>query len=275
MILYYAVGGGLGHLARASAVIHTLEIPKNEIFVLTASPFAKIYFEDLPILQLPAYLQKEAQFYEIWLHQQIKKYQFSEIWVDSFPAGILGELRYLAHSEVKWVYLARLLDWEAYRHLLYYIPDYQKVFLLEKLEEAHQNFVDSMPCTKEKLLLRYPMPDFKQQLFTEKDWLIVHSEPQEEIEELLAYAQDQAQMEKKDADFHIISPLPSFDTTIYCQFHQIYPAYPYFEQAGKIFTAAGFNSMQQSIYCIEKHHYLPFRRRFDNQFFRASQRKFM
>jgi hypothetical protein len=53
----------------------------------------------------------------------------------------------------------------------------------------------------------------------------------------------------------------------------LFPVYPYFRQAGRIFTACGFNSMKQTKEFSYKHHFLPFRRRFDNQFLRAKLRK--
>jgi len=39
VIVYYAIGGGLGHLVRARAVLHTLGVA--DAVLVTASPFAK------------------------------------------------------------------------------------------------------------------------------------------------------------------------------------------------------------------------------------------
>ena len=55
-------------------------------------------------------------------------------------------------------------------------------------------------------------------------------------------------------------------------FHfDIYPASVLFEQADKIFTACGFNAMQQTKDFRNKHHFIPFERRYDDQFERAKR----
>lgn len=273
MILYYAVGGGLGHLTRASAIIHYLQIPKTKVQILTASPFASLYFSDLPILTLPKHLQNNPEFYEIWLQQQCRKYNFSEIWIDSFPCGILGELHCLQKFDLQATYFARILDWNNYKGLVKHQAKFQKIWLLESLEEEHQDFIESLGTDVESFTFSYPEIEIKSSLFDENDWLIVHSEPAEEVAELLAYAYEQAEMERQNPRFCVISPVKELDTIIPYTHFDLYPAYPYFSQAGRIFTACGFNSMQQTKCFAQKHHFLPFRRRFDNQFLRAKSRR--
>ncbi|GAB4123256.1 MAG: hypothetical protein OHK0045_13090 [Raineya sp.] len=270
MLLYYAVGGGLGHLTRAAAIIDYLKISAKDMLLLTASPFAQIYFPDLQILSLPKHLQNNPDFYEIWLQQQCRKYNFTEIWIDSFPCGILGELHCLQEFDLRATYLARILDWKNYKGLMKHSPNFQRVWQLEGLEEEHQRFVDTLSCPSEAFVFDYPKKVAKKQLFDANDWLIVHSEPAHEVEELLAYAYEQAKMEKLTPRFCVISPIKKLDTIIDYTHFNLYPAYPYFYQAGRIFTACGFNSMKQAEEFSHKHQFLPFRRRFDNQFLRAS-----
>lgn len=271
MILYYAVGGGMGHLTRASAILHTLQVPLEQVKILTASPFATLYFKDLPVLSLPAYLNNDPELYMIWLKQQCKKYNFTEIWVDSFPSGILGELYCLQDFPLKWTYFARLLHWEHYKGLIKYIPDFQKIVQLETLESEHQAFLNTWGLTPETIDLQYPVPqnDIIPYHFTSDDWLIVHSEPAQEVEELLAYAHDQATLEGVNPNFCVCSPIQKLNTTLSHQIFDLFPSHLYFGQVGRIFTACGFNSMMQTLPFRNKHHFLPFPRRFDNQFFRA------
>jgi hypothetical protein len=274
VILYYAVGGGMGHLARASAVLNTLQIPKEAVKVLTASPFASLYFQDLPILALPAHLSNNPEFYEIWLKQQCRKYNFTEVWVDSFPCGILGELGCLLDLPLKWTYLARILHWGNYQGLVKFSPPFQRIIQLEPLELLHQEFINTLQVPTENIILKYPeFQSYIENVFSKKDWLIVHSEPQTEVEELLAYAQDQADLENLKPQLCLISPIKKTGLDIHFKHFDLYPSYPYFEQAGRIFTACGFNSMTQTLPFREKHHYLPFLRRFDNQFLRVTQHK--
>ena len=269
MLLYYAVGGGLGHLTRAAAIIDYLQIPKKDVLILTASPFAQIYFPDFPILSLPNHLQNNPDFYEIWLQQQCRKFCFTEIWIDSFPCGILGELHCLQKFDLKATYLARILDWKNYAGLMKHKPTFEKIWLLEDLEKEHLEFIGSLSCKLENFTFHYPEKMPKEKIFDRNDWLIVHSEPAHEIEELLAYAYEQAEMEKLKPRFCLISPIKELDTVIAYTHFNLYPAYPYFAQAGRIFTACGFNSMKQAKHFTDKHYFLPFRRRFDNQFLRA------
>lgn len=273
MVLYYALGGGLGHLTRAAAILNYLQVPQKEVLILTASPFAQTFCPHLPILALPHYLQNNPDFYQIWLQQQCKKYQFTEIWIDSFPCGILGELHCLQRFHLKATYFARILHWENYSGLMKYIPDFQKIWYLETLEKEHQDFLNTLPCPSEYLRFDYPQKAPQKLFFDENDWLIIHTEPAQEVAELLAYAYEQAQMEKAKPRFCVISPIKQLDTIIPYTPVDLYPSYPYFEQAGRIFTACGFNSMKQTEKFRQKHHFLPFRRRFDNQFLRASLRK--
>ena len=54
MILYYALGGGLGHLVRARAVLYTLGVAERAVLV-TASPFAADarVVGGLPVVRVP------------------------------------------------------------------------------------------------------------------------------------------------------------------------------------------------------------------------------
>lgn len=99
MILYYAVGGGMGDLARAKAILEHFKLLQDSVKVLTASPFAQNYFSDLPTLLLPSHLAQNLEFYQIWLEQQFRKYHFEQVWVDSFPCGVLGELQAFAEKK--------------------------------------------------------------------------------------------------------------------------------------------------------------------------------
>ncbi|MDW8296232.1 MAG: hypothetical protein RMJ97_05035 [Raineya sp.] len=273
MILYYAVGGGMGHLTRAKALLEHFQVPASAVKVLTASPFAQNYFPDLPILALPLHLAQNPEFYQVWLSQQFRKFQFTEIWVDSFPCGILGELLAWQEKTLRWIYLARILNWNNYKGICKIPLPFEKVFLLEDLETEHQTFLEKNYLQKiEKLHFDYKTQAVEP-LFSENDWLIVHSEPESEVCELLAYAYEQAQMENKKPRFCVISPMQKLDTSIAYEAFTLREAHHYFSQAGKIFTACGFNVMKQMANFRYKHHFLPFPRRFDNQFLRAKQAK--
>jgi predicted glycosyltransferase len=51
----------------------------------------------------------------------------------------------------------------------------------------------------------------------------------------------------------------------------VYPAWPLFERAERIVTAAGFNVMRQTEPFRAKHRFVPFPRALDDQYTRASR----
>ena len=81
------------------------------------------------------------------------------------------------------------------------------------------------------------------------------------------------EIERAEINLLLASPqklnlkLPCFYQT------NIYPASTLFESAERIFTACGFNAMKQTELFREKHFFIPFERRYDDQFKRAARIK--
>jgi hypothetical protein len=102
-------------------------------------------------------------------------------------------------------------------------------------------------------------------------WLIVHSGPEDEVLELIGYAQALRELHPID---HILVatrcnvPLPAGFTRI-----DAYPATHLFADAAKIISAAGFNVMLDTEPWRAKHHPMPFARAYDDQFRRAARRR--
>ena len=70
MILYYALGGGLGHLARARKVIAALGL--RDVAVLTASRFASDprVTGGLPLVSVPPSLGRNRPRFVSWLSRR-------------------------------------------------------------------------------------------------------------------------------------------------------------------------------------------------------------
>jgi hypothetical protein len=94
-------------------------------------------------------------------------------------------------------------------------------------------------------------------------WLIVHSGPPHEVEELIAYTRELTTMPVLVATPCDVA-MPDGFTRI-----DAFPAHPLFPFAERIVSAAGFNVMLETEPWREKHIVLPFPRRFDDQFARA------
>lgn len=286
MKLYYAVGGGLGHLARAAAFLFSQSIPIKDVILLTASQFKA--FGGLPkalkVIVIPSKLSQDLEAYQVFLAETIEQYAVEEIYLDAFPLGILGEWNsFLDCPNLKFYYIARLLNWERYSPLLQdKNPRFEQVFCIEKLTIAHQKFIDAHSDDVLGISLQYPdsvlslkSADILETLRLEQKpiWLIIHSEPLEELEELLEYAFAAAKLEKLKVNFLIISQVRLKYMLDNLYYLEATPNTVIFETADRIFTACGFNLMQQTKPCQHKHKFLPFPRRYDLQFERAQQRR--
>jgi hypothetical protein len=274
MNLYYANGGGLGHLTRAKAFLHQLGIGK-EIAILTSSKSAKDkrIVGDLKIIAISENFAQNKEDYRDFLQKVFIENQIKKIFLDSFPAGILGEFADFNFGETEVFYIARLLRWKNYSQFLTNkTPHFKKTFVLENLENEHQKFIENYSEKIENIELIYPnfeTQDEKiaQKIIREKTpfWLIVHAGNDAETLELLNYAKEMRELEKAKVDLILITP----NENSYKNSFDIYPAARLFPFAERIFTACGFNVFQQAKNFRHKHFFLPFERRFDDQFQRA------
>ena len=278
MILYYAVGGGLGHLSRATAVIHTLGLEVQEVLILTSvkSAIEIPFFQEYRIEVLPAHFQQAREAYETWLRDCLQKYAIAEIFIDAFPGGLIGEWHFLAEPsfrELRLVYVARLLQWEKYLPFVSKELFFRETLLLEPLEEAHYQYIELQSFLVRAPQLQYPeAKSVKLPRLPAEAWLIVHSGPPHEVQALCHLAQETARLEDLKPSFVLISLEKNSKISDKVQYLPFYPAHLLFAQAARIFTACGFNAMYQTRPFAAKHHFLPFERHYDDQFLRAQQR---
>lgn len=279
MILYYALGGGLGHLTRARAVLHTLGI--REAVLLTASPFASDarVAGTFRTIQVPGTLDRDVLALRSYLMDIVLQLSPTEIFLDAFPGGLLGELRGVSFpSGVRVHHVARLLQWSAYqRHAKGPWPELHTTFVVEPLAPEHQADVVSASRHVQTLALVDPLcfgdPCTLGALSSSSTWLIVHAGSPLETAELCAYASELAYQEGVRPRLMLVSPdarviLPPGVTHLNC-----YPASPLFPVADRIVSACGFNIMRQTVTFADRHHFMPFSRRFDDQFLRAARRR--
>lgn len=271
-MVYYAIGGGLGHLVRAQAFLRTIGHADTAI-VLTASDFARDarVGAGVEMLIAPKSLEHDAAALRRWLMRELERIGADCLCVDAFPAGILGELCDLPAGLVPdfW-HVARLLRWEEYAQVMRgAVPRYEHVWRVEELTEPHQRFLDrhcdrcadielvDAPCVAAEVDVCEPF------------WLIVHSGPHAEVSELVAYADEIRSMEGVAVPLWLASLEPPVHLPPGTRMLDAYPAAAYFPHAQRIFSAAGFNVMRQTAPYRDKHAVLPMPRRFDDQFERA------
>lgn len=285
MILYYAMGGGLGHLTRARAVLHTLGI-ERDVVILTASHFAsdKRVIGNLRVIYPPLSLARDLAAFRLWFQHQLDHLEPEEIYLDTFPAGILGELCDFPPLEgIPIHYLARLLKWDEYSKLLQGDPPcFASTYLLEPLAEEHQAFIQQRSAQYSSLTLFDPPCELDQREqeitreFCCEDrplWLVVHSGSNEEISELVTYAEEMRCIEEIDAHIILIAPEATYELLANVRHIDLYPASSLFSIADRIISACGYNVMRQLASYRERHQFMPFVRRFDDQFTRASRER--
>ncbi|MEA2490445.1 MAG: hypothetical protein QOH21_2237 [Acidobacteriota bacterium] len=266
MILYYALGGGLGHLTRGRRVLEALGLTHDAAF-LTASPYARDprVTGGIPVIPVPPHLEHTPTAHHRWLRDVVRR--ADRLLVDTFPAGIQGELHGL---DVEMDFVARILRWDEYRRAVPgQLPTFERIWLAEQLSPEQEPFVRQHG----RHVAPLDLPVTAGEADPDDHWLIVHSGPADEVRELVAYtAELRALATTKPSRILVASPcsipLPQGFAPI-----DAYPATHLFPSAAKIITAAGYNVMLETTPWRHKHEIVPFARRFDDQYLRASRRK--
>ncbi len=266
MKLFYAMGGGWGHLQRVRTFINQFQF--SEFRIVSNNPQASRLFERNKLI-IPEGDTPDA------LSQSIQKifgsHDAEEVYVDTFPNGLFGELNDIRAKKI--YYLARRLKWDVYTPLLSDAIFFDKTFCLEELEPDHQRYVDQHSRHVEALELNYPSGDMhripKAMIPRQRPiWLIVHAFVQEEVDALVAYARDVALIENQTPAFVVITDQPSASENSLAYF----PAVDWFPLADRIFTGGGFNVMQEAKRFPKKIHAIPFPRKYDDQYWRVGMK---
>jgi len=117
MILYYALGGGLGHISRSCALIaRAPDSLRSRIRLLVSSAGAEVArpFCPCPLDRVPAQAMADRTLYRRFLARYLARYPFTCVVLDTFPFGLVGEWRHLA-PELPRVLVGRYLRWQACR----------------------------------------------------------------------------------------------------------------------------------------------------------------
>jgi hypothetical protein len=269
MILYYAAGGGLGHLTRGRRVLEALGLAGAAVLV-TTSPHAHDarVTGGIPVIDIPPHLEHAPAEHRAWLRALIAEHHPARLIADAFPAGIQGELSGLG---VAMDHVARLVRWDEYRRAVPdELPHFETTWLVEELTPDHDAFIRAHSDRTVPLDLT---PSFADHPSADDYWLIVHSGPADEVQELIAYTAALRDLaEQPPARILVASrcdvALPAgFEATTE------YPAARLFPSAARIISAAGFNTMLETAPYRAKHDVVPFSRRFDDQFLRAARRR--
>lgn len=269
MHVFYAQGGGLGHLTRIDAFIATYNIPCNEVVIISPSHFSN-YFKQYAFVKLSWNATPHS--WTETINNYLKTHTITAFYVDTFPFGLKGELCaiYETYSQLNTIYISRILKWEFYLKTIgtVIVPNFSKTILLEPLYDSHFNWIKKQSEVIEHLELT--RPKYPEPITTiDKPYiLVVHSGGKEDVEKIcnLVVAKEalNSNIEVKvftQVDFE-------FDHPSFKIYRNIYPVRQYFANALKIYTAAGFNLIQELKPFKYKHIILPLNKLFDDQVFR-------
>jgi len=281
-VLHYAFGGGLGHLTRTRSLRHTLGLD-GSCATLCSSPLAKSHPIALPLHPVVAdpALDRSPETLRTWILDRLREFQPKTIFVDTFPEGILGELRdFPWPAGTRRILVARLFDNSRLRSIPNANLEFDRVLVTEQLPPAQIEWLRRISPVVEPLELSDPPEtvdaeqfDKIRQAWPESGrpvWLVVHSGPDAETSELARYAAECAHHEGIVPRLVVVSEsFPAdLDSAIErLRFSTPTALYPMVE---RIFTAGGFNAVRQTRPWAAKHRALPFPRRFDDQFLRVA-----
>lgn len=266
MKLFYAMGGGVGHLSRVRHFINQFHISPYK--VLTNNPLAVKLFRPENLLYAEGKTKTQVAQHVLTL---INSTDYDELYVDTFPVGLFGELNSIKANK-KTHYLARRLKWNAYKKLVKNIPVFNTVFCFEEPEPAQETFLQETGKNILPISLHYPAPNpasIPVHLIPEGRplWLVVHAFVGEEVEALVHYAMEIAARENHKPVFVVLTDQQIDIENVFC--YAYFPAYDWFPLADRIFTGGGFNSLQQAAPYRHKTTAMPFPRKYDDQFWRV------
>lgn len=274
-VLYYAAGGGLGHLTRAAAFLHTRGLETSGLILTSLAPeLIPAGVTEVPVLRIPPELHTDAVGLSRWIEEFLRTRRIEVVHVDAFPLGILGEWEKVSLPPgcVK-RHVARLVAWERYRRQVAGDAVFDVTYVVEPLHHAQHEYLAACSRRLEAVDLVDPpvVSSCDGEALTASDWLIVHSGPTEEVEQLVRYAGELRRLEGSRATLALATRCSSsFPGIRLCP---DYPASRWFPVVGRVLSGAGFNVMRQMRPWAGKHRFLPFERRFDDQFTRARLRR--
>jgi hypothetical protein len=258
MILYCAMGGGLGHISRSLAILKRSPWLAGRTRLMTSSAIAGLAVGHCPCPadQVAGEIAASKRKYAGFLSGYIKRHRVQLLIVDTFPSGIVGEWGWVKPA-VPMILVARHVKWKEYIGRTgggLGVPP-KHTLAVEPLDDAQMTALEN--CGEVTLLdapITMEQPDSDG---AKRGVLVAHSGPAEELAELTKIAQGRA----SGADaVEVISPVRG-----------VYPVESFIRDYSTIVSGAGYNMSALASQAPKgvTHILHPFQRRFDDQPLRA------
>ncbi|MBF0293386.1 MAG: hypothetical protein HQK86_14650 [Nitrospinae bacterium] len=257
MILYYAVGGGLGHISRSLAILNRSQWLAGRTRLMTSSAIAglTVNHSPSPVDHVAEETIRSKRRYSEFLSDYLERYRVRLLIVDTFPSGIVGEWGWVKPS-IPVMLVARHLKWKEYseRAGAYGVAP-AHTLMVEPLDQEQERALEN--CGD---VLRMDSPitlEQPQGRAVKSGVLVVHSGPAQELAELKKIATERV----GGADsIDIVSPERG-----------VYPAESFIRDYSTIVSGAGYNMCALASQAAKgvTHILHPFERRYDDQFLRA------
>ncbi len=264
MILYYAMGGGLGHITRSLAILHQAPELQNRVRLMVSSQLAPLAlsYAPCPVDIVSGEILSSKRRYFQFLYDYLAQHQVELLVLDTFPFGIVGEWRVVAPSLPR-LLIARYLMWGDYLKRVKTSdgPTPCATLILEPLVRNYRRLLSQ---DSDLTWLKAPILLDEERSSGSEDkagCLIVHSGNEKERRILKHVAQHEFGQK----------------ATITCLFPKqgIYPAERLISRYSRIVSGAGYNmtALASQAPPERKHFLYPFPRRFDNQRLRLKRFK--
>ncbi len=268
MILYYAMGGGLGHLTRSLAILNNAPDLSKSIRLMASSKLAPMVSPMIPCpvdIVDDVTISSRKRYYK-FLKSYIETYRIRGIVLDTFPCGIVGEWEHIAR-EMPRILIARYLKPTAYFKKIgvdTFLPPTQ-VLSIEPLEDSYLEILNRnsrIACLNAPIILSSEVP-YSHDNYNRNKWLIVHSGSEDEGRILIGLAKEKMSISGYE---HI---------TVETCFKEdnIYPAERIMPRYSVVISGAGYNMVSVACMGNKNQEYIlhPFKRRFDDQFQRVDR----
>lgn len=256
-----ALGGGWGHACRVAAARHTLGLTGGADVLVSDPELPPALLPGCRLAAPPAGLRRDRVGLAGWIADWLGSLEPDLVWVDAFPAGVLGELGPGLAPGARWELLVRRLRWDKYAATRPVRPPaYARAWLTEPVEEAQRAWLVAQVRRLEPLDLVDPPADPAAAAGVELPdgcWLVIHTGPVAEVALLIQAA-------PPGAAVVVVAPR---DPGLGERWVSLAPASPLAarpEVAGVV-TAGGASSVRQYAHLGPRHRIVPLARPLDDQ----------